>query len=212
MGRARDVDAARVVIGVLDHRRFTMFDRPSREADIERRLVAEDRLGIFVAGENGGTDAPLAVDPIDREGVVAQDHLQGVGDHFENARGIERRQQPLVHIEKPPLAGELVLELSLLELQSAGVLGIDDGLRSVSGEDRNRRSVDLIELAPPTLGQDDHAPDGVLVRHRHEQHRFRSVDGSDGHTSRIGSRVGDDERLTVLGDPARQPAPDRQAQ
>ena len=89
--------------------------------------------------------AGRAVDAVDRQRVVRDDRLERVGDQLEDAGRVERRQEPLVDLEQPALAVELVLQLGLLAVQLLEVLGVDDRLGRVAGEDRQRRLVVGVE-------------------------------------------------------------------
>ena len=128
-------------MGVVGEDRLAVVDHPAGDPDADRAGVVEDHVGEPVAGDDGPPDARLAVAAVDRQRVVRHDRLERVGDHLEDALRVEGREQPLVDLEQPALAGELVLELGLLAVQLVEVLGVDDRLGRVAGEDRQRRLV-----------------------------------------------------------------------
>ena len=92
----------------------------------------------------------------------------------------------------------------LLALDPGPVVGVDQGLGGVAGEDREGRLVVGPEAIPAKPGNDDHALDPAGVGDRDEQHRLRSVDRPDHHPARIAVRLRHEQGLVVLGDPAGQ--------
>ena len=67
--------------------------------------------------------------------------------------------------------------------------------------------VDLVvgvEPVAPERRHDDHAVDGLLVEHRHDEHRFGLVRVADDEAARVARRVAQPDRAAVLGDPAGQ--------
>ena len=138
--RTRDQDGPRVGQRVVGEDGLLAVDGPAGDAGFQRGLVAEDDLGEPVPGDDGTADAPLRVDPVDRQRVVRDHGLQRVGDQLQDARRIEGREELLVDGEEAPLTGDLVLELGLLVAELLETFGVDQRLRGVAGEDRRGSS------------------------------------------------------------------------
>ena len=64
--RARDLDRARVQVGVVREERLAMLDRPAGHALVERPLVLEDQLREPVAGDDRAANPRGPVGAIDR--------------------------------------------------------------------------------------------------------------------------------------------------
>jgi len=211
-GRPRDLDRARIEVGVVGQDRLAVGDRPAGESAVEGGDVAEDDVGVAVSGQDGPADAGCPVDPVDGERVVVDDLVQGVGDGLEDAGRIAGRHEPLGHLQESALPGELALEGRLLLLEPAVVLGVDEGLGGVRGEDREELLVVGGEAIPTLLADDDEAEGPRLGSHRDEEHRLRPGDLADDAAPGIGRRIADPDDDAVFGDPAGQAIadPDRE--
>ena len=99
---------------VVGQDRFAVIDDPTGDARSQRALVGEDLVREPVAGDDGAANPGRAIDAVDRERVVRDDGLERIGDEVQDARGIQRREQPLVDVEQSALAVQLVLQLDLL--------------------------------------------------------------------------------------------------
>ncbi len=168
-GRPRDLDRTRVEMRVIHHGRLAMLDDPARDSDSDRPGILEDDVGKPIPGDDGAPNADDRVAAIDRQRVVRNDRLERVGDHVEDALRVERREKALVDLEEAALARELVLQLELLAIEELEMLGVDDGLRGIAGEDRQRRLVVRAEHVAALRGDDDHAVGAILESHRDDQ-------------------------------------------
>ena len=209
---ARHLDGARVEVGGVGEDRLAVVDDPARDADAELALVGEDQLGEAVAGDDRATDIGAAVHPVHGQRVVRHDRLERVGDEVQDAGRIQRGEQPLVDLEQASLAFELQLELGLLEMQPLEVRGVDQGLCRGGREDRQRGLVVGVEAIRAKRRDHDDAVDLLLVRHRHDEHRFGLLRVADDDAARVVRRVAETQRAAVLGDPAREALADAHAQ
>ncbi len=91
-----------------------------------------------------------AIHLVDGQRVVRDDGLERIGDEVQDAGRLQGREQPLVDVEEPALALELVLELGLLAAEPGEVLGVDQRLDRRRREDRQRR--------PHRRRRTDHGP------------------------------------------------------
>ena len=210
--RPGHLDRARVEVGLVGQDRLAMLDHPAGDPGPERALVGQDQVGEPVAGDDRPADAGGAVDPVHRQRVVRHDRLERVGDQVQDAGRLEGRQEPFVDLEEAALAVELVLELHLLAMEALHVGGVEQRVGGVAGEDVQRRLVVAVEAVASVLGDDQHAVDGLLVGHRHEQSRLGPVARHEVESPRVAARVAEPERLAVRRDPAREALADRHPQ
>ena len=89
------------------------------------------------------------------------------------------------------------------------MLGVDDGLRGIAREDRQRRFVVRPEPIAAFGRHDDDPVGAILEAHRHDEHGLGDRRGVDAMAAWIRVGVGRQDRLIVLGDPAGQPLADR---
>ena len=111
-------------------------------------------------------------------------------------------EEPLVDLEEPALALELMLELVLLAAQPLDVVGVDERLGGRRREDRQRDLVVLVEAVRPERRHDDDALRSILADHRDDQHRFGAIAIAQQHDAWIGRGVAETDGATVLRDPA----------
>ena len=112
--RPRDVDGARIQVGVVGEERLAVLRRPAGQAGADRDLLGQDHLGVAVAGQDGGPHAALAVDPVDGQVVVPHHGPEAVGDPLQDDRRVARAEERLVHVQERALAGKAMLQLLLL--------------------------------------------------------------------------------------------------
>ena len=65
------------------------------------------------------------------------------------------------------------------------LVAVDERLGGIAGEDRERRLVVRVEPVAAVLRDDDHAVDGAVERHRHQQHRLGAVGRADDQRARV---------------------------
>ena len=168
VGGPGDLDRAWIRHRVVGQDRLAMVDDPTGDARAQRALVREDLVREAIAGDDGAPDPGRPIDAVDRERVVRDDRLEGIGDEVQDTRRIERREQPLVDIEQPPLAVQLVFQLDLLAMQPIHVPGVHERLHGRCGEDRQRHLVVELEAvaadAPSRRSSPGRRPAGASAR------------------------------------------------
>ena len=176
LGRARDLDRARVDVRVVGEDRLAVADRPAGDAGVERALVLEDELGEPVAGQDRAPDPA----PRDRRGrSVSASYettalrLSAIISSTPLGSSVASRRS-LTSSRRRWLSSRW-WSSSLLAADLPERLGVDHRLGRVAGEDLERPLVVLGELVEAHLRHDDHAQHARLVGHRHEQHRLRAA-------------------------------------
>ena len=210
--RARDLDRARIAEGIVGEDPFAIGDDPAADPDLDRPGVVEDHLGEAVASDDCPPDARLEVAAIDRERVVRHDRLQGVGDHLEDALRVAGRDQALVDLEQPALAGDLMLELAALAVELVELGRVDDRLGGIAGKDRQGRLVLASESVAPDRRQDDDRVDVVLEADRNREKGLGGDRQEATQRARVARPVADEDGRVVGGRPAGQPLADRTAE
>ena len=189
-----------------------MGDDPTGDPAGDRAGIVEDHVGEAITGDDSAADSGLEVAPVDRQRVVRHDGLEGVRDHLEDTLRVARRDQPLVHLEQPALAGDLVLELAALPVELVELRRVDDRLRRIAGEDREGRLVLMLEPARRIRRQDDHAVHVILEADRDREDGLGSFGTESRGGPRIRSHVIDEDRFVVGSRPARHALADGEAE
>ena len=206
--RARDLHRPGVEVRIVGQHRLAVADRPAGDACVQRALVREDHVREPVAGNDRLADPGVAVHPVDRERVVGDHRLERVRDHLQHAAGVERGEEPLVHLQEAALALQPMAKLLLLPTDLAEGLGVDERLCRVAGEDLQDPLVVLGVLVVAPLGQDDDPQHTLLVGHRHEEHGLRPAAPAHLDPTPVRGHVAQPDRGVAERDPPGEPLAD----
>jgi hypothetical protein len=167
---------------------------------------------MLLAREDGEHDPPGRIGAVDGQVVVGDHVAKAVGDRLQDVGLVQGRQQPLIDLEQASLRVGAPGELARLRHEPRIARGVGHGLGRVPGEDRHRLEIVLAEAVEAQLAEHDHAEGAALVEHRHEQHGFGDVVGSDDrHAALVVEGVVDQQGLAVLRDPPGEPFADPDA-
>jgi hypothetical protein len=193
LGRAGNVQHARVVEGVVDQLRLALGDDVAGDAAADLHAVGQDLLRVRVTGEDRDQIAGGAVDCVDGQRVVRHDLSQCVGNGLEHRVTVAGQQQSLGDRQQLVLAGQSSLEGLAAPLELLVLARVVERHRRLRADDLGQAQVGRIEGARAEPYQFEDADDGVLVDQGHDDHRLVDIVRSrDLEAARVVTNVGHD--------------------